>query len=68
MPIATATSDELRSLEFARGSMGPKVEAACRFVEATGGEAVIGALAELSSIAAGHSGTRVKTRMPLLVS
>ena len=29
--------DELRELTFAAGSMGPKVEAACRFAERTGG-------------------------------
>ncbi len=51
---------ELRELEFAAGSMAPKVEAACRFVERTGGEAVIGSLAELTEVAAGRSGTRVE--------
>ena len=39
--------------------MGPKIEAACRFVERTGGEAVIGALSELRDVAAGRTGTRV---------
>jgi carbamate kinase len=64
-PIEDATPAELRQLDFAAGSMGPKVEAACRFVERTGGEAVIGSLAELSEVAAGRSGTRVRaTRSP----
>jgi carbamate kinase len=58
--IESATPADLRRLEFAAGSMGPKVEAACRFVERTGGEAVIGSLAELSEVAAGRSGTRVE--------
>jgi len=58
-PIASATPTELRELDFATGSMGPKVDAACRFVERTGGEAVIGALAELAEVAAGRSGTRI---------
>src|SRR4051794_25105833 len=35
--IAEATPKELRRLSFAVGSMGPKIEAACRFAEATGG-------------------------------
>ena len=35
--------------------MGPKVEAACRFVERTGGEAVIGSLPDLEAAAAGRS-------------
>jgi carbamate kinase len=58
-PIERATPMELRRLEFAAGSMAPKVEAACRFAERTGGEAVIGSLAELADVAAGRSGTRV---------
>ena len=39
--------------------MGPKVEAACRFVEKTGKTAVIGALSEIDKILAGKAGTRV---------
>jgi len=67
-PIAEATPAELRRLEFVAGSMGPKVEAACRFVERTGGEAVIGSLAELAEVAAGRAGTRiVATRSALAV-
>jgi carbamate kinase len=60
--IERATPDELRQLAFAAGSMAPKVEAACRFVERTGGEAVIGSLAELPEVAAGLSGTRIGAR------
>jgi carbamate kinase len=58
-PIHHATPRELRRLEFAAGSMAPKIEAVCRFVEATGGDAVIGALPELADIVAGRAGTRV---------
>jgi carbamate kinase len=58
-PIARATASELRALTFASGSIGPKVEAACRFVERTGGEATIGALSELGAVQRGESGTRV---------
>ena len=58
-PISTATPDELRALSFASGSMGPKVEAACRFVEHTGGDAVIGSLAELDAVSRGEAGTRI---------
>jgi carbamate kinase len=60
VPIEQATPDELRGLEFAAGSMAPKVDAACRFVERTGGEAVIGSLAELAEVTAGHAGTQVR--------
>jgi len=59
MPIERTTPLELRRLEFAAGSMGPKVEAACRFVERTGGQAAVGALAELGEVAAGRAGTQV---------
>jgi carbamate kinase len=59
-PIEHTSPAELRRLEFAAGSMAPKVEAACRFVERTGGEAVIGSLSELAEVAAGRAGTRVQ--------
>jgi carbamate kinase len=62
-PIEFTTPAELRRLTFAAGSMGPKVEAACRFAERTGGEAVIGSLADLAAVARGVAGTRVADRV-----
>ena len=50
---------ELRGMRFATGSMGPKVEAACRFVEQTGGVAAIGALEDAAAMLDGRAGTRV---------
>jgi carbamate kinase len=58
-PIERATPAELRAMRFASGSMGPKVAAACRFVEATGGTAAIGALEDATRIVAGEAGTIV---------
>jgi carbamate kinase len=58
-PVRQASPAELRALELAPGSMGPKVEAACRFVETTGGRAAIGALAEAAAILRGEAGTAV---------
>jgi carbamate kinase len=58
-PIRHATPEELRAYSFASGSMGPKVEAACRFVETTGGIAAIGALENAGGILAGSAGTLV---------
>ncbi|MDX1384718.1 MAG: carbamate kinase, partial [Thermoanaerobaculia bacterium] len=55
--IPTASVPELRSLHLEEGSMAPKVEAACRFVEATGGRAVIGALGDAAGLARGEGGT-----------
>ena len=39
--------------------MGPKVEAACRFVEATGKPAMIGRLDDAAEVLAGRTGTEV---------
>ena len=57
--IGRTTPAELRTMQFANGSMGPKVEAACRFVEATGGTAAIGSLDDAVRIVAGEAGTTV---------
>ncbi len=49
----------LRGFSFAPGSMGPKIEAACAFVEATGGRAGIGALKDAGAILSGQAGTLI---------
>jgi carbamate kinase len=58
-PIAGAEPADLRAMSFAPSSMGPKVEAACRFAEATGQRAAIGSLADATSIVRGEAGTQV---------
>jgi carbamate kinase len=58
--IDRATPTQLRHLAFAAGSMGPKVEAACRFVERTGGRAAIGALDDAEAVLAGRAGTQIR--------
>jgi carbamate kinase len=60
--LERVTPSELRELPFAAGSMGPKVEAAVRFVEATGNRAVIGGLNEIEAIVDGDAGTQVVAR------
>jgi carbamate kinase len=55
-------ADDLRDVAFAPGSMGPKVEAACRFAERTGGFAGIGALTDAAAILRGERGTRIRAR------
>jgi carbamate kinase len=57
--IRRASPQALRQLSFAAGSMGPKVEAACRFAARTGQKAVIGALEDLPRIISGDAGTTV---------
>jgi carbamate kinase len=58
--LGRTTPAELGALDFAAGSMGPKVEAACDFVAATGRRAAIGALPEIAAIVAGDAGTLVE--------
>lgn len=53
------TVDALRELPFPAGSMGPKVNAALRFVERTGRRAAIGALEHIEAIVQGGAGTQV---------
>jgi carbamate kinase len=58
-PIRRTSPAALAGIAFAAGSMGPKVEAACRFAAATGKLAAIGALKDLRRIIAGEAGTTV---------
>jgi carbamate kinase len=60
--IVRTTPGELSAHTFPAGSMGPKVEAACGFATVTGGDAVIGSLADICGIVAGVAGTRVSAR------
>ena len=62
-PLGTVSVSDMRSMDFAAGSMGPKVEAACRFAE-SGGTAGIGALADAAAILRGEAGTRVTATVP----
>ena len=57
--IRRASPKALAKMQFAAGSMGPKVEAACKFAAATGKSAAIGALADLGKILAGNAGTTI---------
>ncbi|WP_134661395.1 MULTISPECIES: carbamate kinase [unclassified Amycolatopsis] len=59
-PIREVSSRELRSRRFPAGSMGPKVDAACRFVENGGKFAAIGKLTAAGELAAGTAGTIVR--------
>jgi carbamate kinase len=65
-PIERATPAGLRAHEFAPGSMGPKVEAACLFVERTGRRAVIGSLDQIDELLSGRAGTEVLADGPEL--
>jgi carbamate kinase len=62
-PLEQVSTAELRRYEaegqFESGSMGPKVDAACRFVEAGGARAVITSLDFIADAVAGTAGTVV---------
>jgi carbamate kinase len=57
--IRRATPEALADAEFAAGSMGPKVRAACSFVEETGGLAAIGSIEDTPALLRGEAGTIV---------
>ena len=57
--LERVTANELGASEFAAGSMGPKVQAAVRFVEATGKRSAIGSLEQIEAIVDGEAGTQV---------
>ena len=57
--LGKVSPEELRGMQFPAGSMGPKVEAAARFVEETGGRAAIGGLGDIERIVEGTAGTQV---------
>lgn len=62
-PLSSVTVGDARahlaSGEFPAGSMGPKVEALCRFVEATGAFAAVTSIDHAEDALAGRAGTRV---------
>ena len=62
-PLGRTPVSRLRELagqgHFASGSMGPKVDAACRFVEGSGKVSVITSLARIAEALSGEAGTIV---------
>ena len=59
-PIRQTSPDELRSMTFPAGSMGPKVEAAATFARRRGRIAGIGRLQDARAILEGRAGTLVR--------
>lgn len=63
-PLSRLTPQEARALlcqeAFAEGSMAPKVESACLFVEQTGGRALITDLARLEAALQSRAGTWIE--------
>jgi carbamate kinase len=59
-PLTAATPADLAELQFPGGSMGPKIEAVCQFVRASGHRAAIGSLDDIAAVVCGSSGTQVE--------
>lgn len=62
--LGWVTPEKLDTYSFAAGSMGPKVEAAKRFVKTTGRRAAIGCLEDIARIVEGKAGTNVVAGIP----
>ncbi len=62
-PVGEVTLSQMRAYaaegHFGSGSMGPKVDAVCRFVEATGQVGIITSLSAITDAVHGQAGTRV---------
>ena len=67
-PLSFLTPKKARQLlaqrAFAEGSMAPKIEAACLFVERTGGRALITDLEHLDAALESHAGTWIEEPKP----
>ena len=58
-PLPLVDVAELRTMQFAPGSMAPKIDACVRFVTATGRPAAIGALRDAARVLAATAGTTI---------
>jgi len=65
--IKAAHPDALEALDFAAGSMGPKVLGACQFVRETGHLSAIGQLSDLTGIMTGEAGTLISNEVDGIV-
>lgn len=59
--IGSISAQAMRRIGFAAGSMGPKVNAACRFVEAGGTLAAIGRMDRAEALLEGRCGTVLRS-------
>ena len=62
--IRRASPSQLADLQFAAGSMGPKIESAIEFAQTSGRRACIGALDNASDIIARRKGTSIEPGVP----
>jgi len=64
--LGRVTSQLLAQHQFASGSMAPKVQAACDFVDRTGKPCHIGALSDIEAMLRGEGGTTVSAHASIL--
>ena len=57
--LGSVSPKTLAGMTFPAGSMGPKIDAACRFVQASGKRAVIGSLDQIEAMLSGNAGTQI---------
>ncbi len=57
--LRQTSPEQLGGMQFASGSMAPKVLAACRFAQRSGKSAYIGAMEQAQAILRGEAGTRI---------
>ncbi len=57
--LGVVRPEEIERHDFAAGSMGPKVAAACDFVRRAGKRAVIGSLTDIGGMVEGRTGTNI---------
>jgi carbamate kinase len=65
--IGAITPDALDVMNFAAGSMGPKIAAACGFVRSGGTMAGIGRLQDARAIVEGRAGTQVRDSNKVMI-
>ena len=63
--IKHVSTSKLKEYDFPAGSMGPKVDAICEFVNGTGNKAAIGSLFDLDEILKGTQGTHIEKKCEL---
>lgn len=64
-PIGRIAPDALDAMDFALGSMAPKITSACDFVRAGGRLAGIGRLQDPRAIVEGRAGTQIRVETSL---
>jgi carbamate kinase len=57
--LRTVSVETLAGMQFAAGSMAPKVAAACHFIRAGGDIVAVGSLGDAAALLAGVAGTRI---------